>query len=251
MYLMHHGTKGMHWGVRNGPPYPIEDKVLKKGTVLRSVSNRYLSGQGYKKAGRPIYTYNPNDEWDRKVYTGPFAAFLRMGRGAQFVAEFEFETVRDLKMPTSKERMDEFKDLYNDKRFKKKVIKEMQGYQKMLSGMNIGSEEALNIDMKNLKTDDDFKAAYEIFNHAMEASYKNKSTTEYMKRMQSKYDAMVDDNNVNDYNDVHDPIIIFRTEDLIERYGGKPVSFLTTESIQKNVDEVGNELDKRGKPLSF
>lgn len=24
MYLMHHGRKGMHWGVRNGPPYPLD-----------------------------------------------------------------------------------------------------------------------------------------------------------------------------------------------------------------------------------
>lgn len=28
--LEHHGVKGQQWGVRNGPPYPIEDKVLKK-----------------------------------------------------------------------------------------------------------------------------------------------------------------------------------------------------------------------------
>ena len=21
--IYHHGTKGMHWGVKNGPPYPI------------------------------------------------------------------------------------------------------------------------------------------------------------------------------------------------------------------------------------
>lgn len=25
MYLMHHGVKGMKWGVKNGPPYPLKD----------------------------------------------------------------------------------------------------------------------------------------------------------------------------------------------------------------------------------
>lgn len=31
MYLAHHGRKGQHWGVKNGPPYPLD-----KATVQRS-----------------------------------------------------------------------------------------------------------------------------------------------------------------------------------------------------------------------
>lgn len=26
-YIMHHGIKGMHWGERNGPPYPLDDDI--------------------------------------------------------------------------------------------------------------------------------------------------------------------------------------------------------------------------------
>lgn len=32
--LQHHGIKNMHWGVKNGPPYPLDKKVsawIKKG----------------------------------------------------------------------------------------------------------------------------------------------------------------------------------------------------------------------------
>lgn len=29
-YLMHEGVKGMHWGVRNGPPYPIDKEKTSK-----------------------------------------------------------------------------------------------------------------------------------------------------------------------------------------------------------------------------
>lgn len=29
-YLVHHGRKGMHWGVMNGPPYPLNTAGLKK-----------------------------------------------------------------------------------------------------------------------------------------------------------------------------------------------------------------------------
>ena len=33
-HLQHHGIKNMHWGVKNGPPYPLDKKVsarIKKG----------------------------------------------------------------------------------------------------------------------------------------------------------------------------------------------------------------------------
>ena len=72
-----------------------------------------------------------------------------------------------------------------------------------------------------------------------------------MKRMSSKYDAMVDDNNVNVYNAAHDPVIIFKTNDLIERNGGYPVSMLNVNTIVNNVDEVRKEMKKMGRNVSF
>lgn len=246
--LYHHGVKGQQWGVRNGPPYPIEHKTMKKGTILRSVSDKYVSGSAYKKANRPIYTYNPNDKWDSSVYKGPFSAFLIMGRGAQFIAEHEFEVARDLKMPNSKERMDEFKNLYNDKKFNRKVVKELSKYQKGMIERKVGNYETFDkIDINKLSTEEDYKIAYEIFNHAMEAAHLNKSTKEYMKRMSNKYDAMVDDNNQGIYNDAHDLVIIFKTNDLIERNKGVPISFLTMEEIKENYKKVESELSKKGK----
>lgn len=37
-FLVHHGIPGQKWGIRRGPPYPIDDKVLKKGTKVRPFS---------------------------------------------------------------------------------------------------------------------------------------------------------------------------------------------------------------------
>ena len=245
--LYHHGIKGQRWGVRNGPPYPIENKTMPKGTVLRSVSSKYISGQAYKDAGRPIYTYNPNDKWDSTIYRGPFSMYLFKYRGARFIADHEFETAKDLKMPTKKERMDEFKNLYNDRRYKRKMISEMSRYQDALSSNAIGSKESHTVNLRKLKTDSDFKAAYEVFNHAMEATHNNKSTQEYMRRMSKKYDAMVDDNNQGIYNEAHDPVIIFKTKDLIERNNGVPVSYLTYSEISNNTQKMREELAKKGK----
>lgn len=43
-YLSHHGVKGQEWGVRNGPPYPIEDKVAKKKTIAYSANKETYEG---------------------------------------------------------------------------------------------------------------------------------------------------------------------------------------------------------------
>lgn len=46
--LCHHGIKGQKWGVRNGPPYPI-DKSSKRGTIVKDAIE---SGQVSKKINR-------------------------------------------------------------------------------------------------------------------------------------------------------------------------------------------------------
>lgn len=47
LYLTHHGIKGMHWGVRNGPPYPLSNKrVFISGTSkLNLKDNPYYRGK--------------------------------------------------------------------------------------------------------------------------------------------------------------------------------------------------------------
>lgn len=99
--LYHHGILGQRWGIRrfqnkdgtltsvgrthrrlgNGKD-PVEDTILKAGTRLNSVS-RTKNSEEYRKSPNPMYTYNPEDEWDRKVYTGPFTFykdFMRRSR---------------------------------------------------------------------------------------------------------------------------------------------------------------------------
>lgn len=216
-------------GVRNGPPYPIEDTVLKAGTRLNSVANEPIT-ETYKNTGRSIYTYRPDELWDKKVYEGPFSDFLIQKRGAERIRVHEFETTKDMKMPTSKERKDRFKELLDDKKKGEEVKEALEGIRKMCLDYDMISsskeDPISNLDINNIKTKKDLDTAYELFLFALENPYEYNSSREYMKRMSKNYDAMVDDNDQGGYKDARDP------------------RFLTNDEINKNIEEVRTELDK-------
>lgn len=219
---------------------------LKAGTRLNSVTGKYFDADKYKDSGKWVYTYRDDDSWDNKVYKGPFAKYLVMYRGARFIAEHKYETIKDLKMATEKDRIDEFKKLN-----KKNLIDDLKSVQEQLVRYNVGNEreqkEFRSFDPDNIKTDDDWRIAYSIFSHAMEASYYYKSTKEYCERIQSKYDAMVDDNNRGVYNKANDPIIIFRANEALKKIAEQPeTSFLKVQDVLDNYNEVKQELEKEG-----
>lgn len=235
-WLAHHGIKGQQWGVRRGPPYPIEDKVLKKGTRLNSVSNA-PNADKYRKSGRWLYTYNPGDKWDETVYKGPFSVY-RSNYLRKTVYEHRFETVKDLKMPTSTERMDAFKDLYS--RAKDMVAKDLTDHWELRN--RYGAANTDKIDFSNLSSKSDYANAYVTFNRAMENFRQYKSTTAYAKLMSKKYDAMVDDNNQGVYNKAHDPVIIFDAKSALKKIG--PTSVVEMNTIIDNYKKVAKELGK-------
>lgn len=241
--LMHHGVKGQKWGVRNGPPYPIEDKVMKKGTRLNSVSI-YTDSSKYKNNGRWMYTYNPNDKWDSKVYKGPFSVY-RMQTSKKYVFEHQYEVVKDLKMPTKKERIDEFVNIYKDKSIP--TAKELSYLQKQLKDFNIGSEGSKKVNCWKLKTEEDYKNAYEIFNHAMESITSYHMTRKYARIMEQKFDAMVDDNNQQIYNEVHDPVIIFKANEVLKEVG--QACMVEMNKIIKNYNSIEKVLNGKGKKI--
>lgn len=240
-YIQHHGVKGQKWGVRNGPPYPIEDKVLKKGGRLASMSTQYKSGTEYKNNGRWMYTYNPDDEWDSSVYKGPFVKYKILYQGAKFAVEHQYEVVKDLKMPTKKERIDAFVDLYSKN--KDMVLKDLGTVYDQLQEAGV-SLQVKGGNIVNMRTDTDREAAYEIFNHAMENVDAFQSTKAYAELMAQRYDAMVDDNNQGVYNKAHDPVIIFKANEALKEISSRYISY---NEYVRNYNRVRDELAKEGR----
>lgn len=273
--ISHYGTVGMHHGVRkyqykdgsltpagrerygvgpardkNGTPYPIEDKVLRKGTKLNSIE--YVFNRDIPNINKKWkYTYNPENEWDSKVYRGPFSVY-KSNYGQYFLEDASYETTRDLKMPNSKERYEAFKKVYNEnKDVAVKDLSNVQGILKQYGFSDYTSErdrKSVSVDLSNLKTEDDYKAAYDVFNHAMENVEAFKTTKKYKELMEKNFDAMVDDNNQGVYNEAQDPIIIFNRKDL-KRLGATDYNVL--ENMYKNYTDVKTELNKQGKIIKL
>lgn len=269
--ISHYGTVGMHHGVRkyqyedgsltpagrerygvgpardkNGTPYPVEDKVLRKGTKLNSIEYAYDPSDSKKKWK---YTYNPKNEWDSKVYRGPFSVY-KSNWGQYPLKDVSYEVTRDLKMPNSKERYEAFKKVYDEN--KKVAVKDLSNVQGRLKKYGFDKQgerekKSVDVDLSNLKTEDDYKAAYDVFNHAMENVNSFKTTKKYAKLMEKNFDAMVDDNNQGVYNDAQDPIIIFNQKDL----KWLNTDFKTLDNMYKNYTDVKTELNKQGKVVKL
>jgi hypothetical protein len=237
--------------------YKPGSTILPKGTRVGSVSGKYWDSNTYKNNGRWMYVFREDEEWDKKVYEGAFSVYLAQGRGARWIRRHEYETVADMKMPTRKEREDEFRNLLNDRKYQKTVLKELASMKRQLIAQGIGVDDAQkkrfrNFNPNKIRTEEDYKTAYEIFCHMMENTAMFKTTQEYANRISSKWDAMVDDNNLGVYNKAIDPIIIFRADKFI-RDVSDPNSpkYLKWEDIVKNYKDVAEELAKEGRQIAL
>lgn len=108
--LYHHGIKGQQWGVRHGPPYPLDgtgDITIKKGTRFRRLS---IHDENAAK-GHAYVNYLKGDV---RHYRGFFGARLKaMNKGAD-VYSIELEAKKDLRAPSKNKRVETFVKLYKD-----------------------------------------------------------------------------------------------------------------------------------------
>lgn len=273
-YLAHHGIKGQKWHVRRfqnsdgslteegraryGYNSNGEITSLKKGSRVASVSINNNSDT-YKKQGRWMYTYDPKDTWDSKVYEGPFSYFKSRSTNFEYkIFKHEYEANKDLKMPTEKERIDEFKKVYQDAQrsfgpFKMNTVaSELSRVRAFARERNMAqyNQDVQRLNMDNLKSDTDFKTAYRMFNLAMENSSAFSMTKEYSRRMAQKFDAMIDDNNKGIYNDAHNPIIIFNPDKVLNTVMPEP-TWVAPKDIVGNLEDVQNELTKKGRVVAL
>lgn len=121
-YLVHHGIKGQKWGVKQGPPYPLDESdhtaaekkadrnIVKKGTEFQRIStvkekhpNKDRTYLAYKSADKDYYMENMTD--------------FRRGRDkARNIYKISYKAVNDIIYPTHEKQVEEFMKLYKNKK---------------------------------------------------------------------------------------------------------------------------------------
>ena len=99
--LAHHGIKGQQWGVRHGPPYPIQKGngvTLRMGTKISRLS---IYDESVSK-GKAYVNYN---RLDAEHYKGFFGARLKAINKNAKVYELTFSAKKDMKSPDFQTRM--------------------------------------------------------------------------------------------------------------------------------------------------
>lgn len=111
--LSHHGIVGQKWGIKHGPPYPIDGSgltTISKGSILHRISGNIDDD---KATGHAYVTYGD----DAKRYSGKFS----YGRNwtNKDVYDQTYKVKKDMKGPSKEERVATFKEMYeNDPSFK-------------------------------------------------------------------------------------------------------------------------------------
>ena len=121
-YLSHHGIQGQQWGVRHGPPYPLQkgnySTTIKAGHKVQRVS--HIVEDDDSQSGSMYFTF---DKRDQQRYEKVFGTYLKFRDiKAKDINVNTFETTVDLKAPSLETAYKEFSDLWdNDAQFRSKL----------------------------------------------------------------------------------------------------------------------------------
>lgn len=239
--LWHHGVKGQQWGVKHGPPYPIDRDgpiTIKKGSSINSVS----TDKKISLDNRGIYGFDPSNEIDSSAYRGAYATFLRENRGNK-IYEHRFTNSEDLLLPSQKEKVTAFTELYrNDKDFKSSVFNAAISYKQERNkrwGSYVDKWYSEFYGQSPSKT----QREYLLFmNRFMTDPSMRGASEKFVSKLSSMgYNAILDDNNANIYNGATAPLYVFSGQQSLTE--NKRARRLSDSTRVKNFREVMRRQD--------
>lgn len=235
LYLAHHGIKGMQWGVRHGPPYPIDKHnnptLIRKGTTIKRLSVRDESVA----AGHAYVTFLKKDT---EHYKGFFGARLKAINNNAKVYSVTMKAKDDLLSPSRKERVNTFLELYKDDPI---LRKELGSYHKsdhhFFTPLPRKFYEKQYSQLKSEKIE---KKGYDTFVRAIGGNDYVRS--KYFERLANKgYSFVIDDMDAGRFGEAPS-IILDRVRSV--KYEGQ--TELTSKEIMKTWAKEGTYIKNRG-----
>lgn len=259
--LQHHGIKGMKWGVRRfqnkdgsltslgKKRYRDDDVVIKKGSKQRHISEQREINLNDKET----YLYDPNNKHDKRVYEGAYSMYIELGKGYVNKYIHEYETLKDLRMPSNKRSVEIFIESY--KKNPAPYANEMNQIKNYYR--EVGKQQSMSESNKKIASyDKDFDAntskedlaeyGYRTLNAlSTYGSRGSAAIRNYYESVKNEgYNALVDDNNRSIYNDAVQPIIVLNANKTLKEIG---VIKQDRYDMYENLDELEDYMDEKYK----
>lgn len=252
-YLSHHGIKNMHWGEKNGPPYPLSrkehdeivtgKKEAPKGTyIIKAGTKQSHVSSGKKKLklkDQIMYTYDPLSKLDSSIYKGPYSEYIKVYKKKNPV-NHNYVTSRDLLVGKVEMQREVFNELNKkDKHFSDETdamlfnvnysgrlgtsgVKRILGkdFDRLIREDQEYGGGYLKDSIKNLNDKDKETLKFIAFNLYAEQVNNYYSTREFINSFKNMgLDAIEDANNKVIYNSAENPLIILNGKISLKEVG--------------------------------
>ena len=261
MYYISHGGPGSgRYPLGSGErPYQKYEGggIIKKGTKLGRISAVNVNG-GKTWKDKKAYMYDANNPHDSLVYEGAFSKYLKMFSkdAGKDIYKYAYETTKDLKIATDQEQRKEivdmfnenvedlkyvldvaseyfYDDLYSERFFEKAIDFDSADWDKDYSKLSLDINDKHTVDLVMKTFDKVIQVEDDI-------------SKEYFDRMAKKYDAIIDSNNVDIYNEAENPLIIFNPDKNLKYINKEKLDWGI---IYDNYDELEKKMKEKGKEV--